>query len=728
MRKNIALFVGLGSLAYANGLMSEQSIENFWVWVALFALGMIGIFILFLSSKQMSNMQEMYQNMLKKQLEIEQKQALFLANMSENIFEMAQKAFEQNGSVIESSEISDEFKKELHGKKENLLDTTHDLIDFLQLKSKKVEINHEVFNLNNVLNEISGTIGTQFSGSRVELIFDTDTNIPRWLIGDSLHLGQVLQNILEHRMGELEEEELRLKISMFKNFENKVELQFQFIDDGKGLSEEARENLFVPYYVEQEKAYVGLGLFVAKELVEMMGGELSVHSQLGKGTTFTLSILFEQIDEQDKRRYRLPKKALTDKKVCIIDNSYTAALAIKKMFAYFKHDVKVISRERFLETKPVLSEYDIVVINESLLSFQMIEYFKRIKQSKEFKVVALNSLLRLAQTESITDTVIDEIMLKPLNQERVFELITRLYTFPEEVREELENQINRPKAKVIKSDIVESKNITPKSFTAFKGKHILIVEDNLINQKVLTNLFQVSEMKISIANNGKEAVELVKNTDEVFDLVLMDINMPVMDGYTATQTIRYEKRFDTLPIVAFTALLLETEIEKMFKSGVNAFLSKPLNVGKLYTVMSSFLLEVPEVKKEKSTLPLEEERISYKGLNVAWGIEHANNNEALYIEILKEFSEAYGQSAEVFATLVNEHRYEQLKMLCLDMKGLTGSIGAEEMHAEVSEIYKMIIYKKHQVLSNYIESYKKSLEELMQSIEAYTWISDLEEV
>jgi len=728
MRKNIALFVGLGSLAYANGLMSEQNIENFWVWVALFALGMIGIFILFLSSKQMSNMQEMYQNMLKKQLEIEQKQALFLANMSENIFEMAQKAFEQNGSVIESSEISDEFKKELHGKKENLLDTTHDLIDFLQLKSKKVEINHEVFNLNNVLNEISGTIGTQFSGSRVELIFDTDTNIPRWLIGDSLHLGQVLQNILEHRMGELEEEELRLKISMFKNFENKVELQFQFIDDGKGLSEEARENLFVPYYVEQEKAYVGLGLFVAKELVEMMGGELSVHSQLGKGTTFTLSILFEQIDEQDKRRYRLPKKALTDKKVCIIDNSYTAALAIKKMFAYFKHDVKVISRERFLETKPVLSEYDIVVINESLLSFQMIEYFKRIKQSKEFKVVALNSLLRLAQTESITDTVIDEIMLKPLNQERVFELITRLYTFPEEVREELENQINRPKAKVIKSDIVESKNITPKSFTAFKGKHILIVEDNLINQKVLTNLFQVSEMKISIANNGKEAVELVKNTDEVFDLVLMDINMPVMDGYTATQTIRYEKRFDTLPIVAFTALLLETEIEKMFKSGVNAFLSKPLNVGKLYTVMSSFLLEVPEVKKEKSTLPLEEERISYKGLNVAWGIEHANNNEALYIEILKEFSEAYGQSAEVFATLVNEHRYEQLKMLCLDMKGLTGSIGAEEMHAEVSEIYKMIIYKKHQVLSNYIESYKKSLEELMQSIEAYTWISDLEEV
>jgi len=728
MRKNIALFVGLGSLAYANGLMSEQNIENFWVWVALFALGMIGIFILFLSSKQMNNMQEMYQNMLKKQLEIEQKQALFLANMSENIFEMAQKAFEQNGSVIESSEISDEFKKELHGKKENLLDTTHDLIDFLQLKSKKVEINHEVFNLNNVLNEISGTIGTQFSGSRVELIFDTDTNIPRWLIGDSLHLGQVLQNILEHRMGELEEEELRLKISMFKNFENKVELQFQFIDDGKGLSEEARENLFVPYYVEQEKAYVGLGLFVAKELVEMMGGELSVHSQLGKGTTFTLSILFEQIDEQDKRRYRLPKKALTDKKVCIIDNSYTAALAIKKMFAYFKHDVKVISRERFLETKPVLSEYDIVVINESLLSFQMIEYFKRIKQSKEFKVVALNSLLRLAQTESITDTVIDEIMLKPLNQERVFELITRLYTFPEEVREELENQINRPKAKVIKSDIVESKNITPKSFTAFKGKHILIVEDNLINQKVLTNLFQVSEMKISIANNGKEAVELVKNTDEVFDLVLMDINMPVMDGYTATQTIRYEKRFDTLPIVAFTALLLETEIEKMFKSGVNAFLSKPLNVGKLYTVMSSFLLEVPEVKKEKSTLPLEEERISYKGLNVAWGIEHANNNEALYIEILKEFSEAYGQSAEVFATLVNEHRYEQLKMLCLDMKGLTGSIGAEEMHAEVSEIYKMIIYKKHQVLSNYIESYKKSLEELMQSIEAYTWISDLEEV
>jgi CheY-like chemotaxis protein len=201
------------------------------------------------------------------------------------------------------------------------------------------------------------------------------------------------------------------------------------------------------------------------------------------------------------------------------------------------------------------------------------------------------------------------------------------------------------------------------------------------------------------------------------DLVLMDINMPVMDGYTATRVIRAEHEFDGLPVIAFTALVLDSEIEKMFNSGVNAFLSKPLNIGKLYTAMSMYMLDMPNKYKEIDTDAVNVHTLP--GLDTAVGIKHSNRSEALYMEILREFVEAYGSSNTVFATLVSEHRYEQLKMLCLDMKGLSGTIGAGDMNQKIDEVQKLLLYNKHDALEEYVFLYKKELEKLIQSIEIY---------
>jgi response regulator RpfG family c-di-GMP phosphodiesterase len=202
-----------------------------------------------------------------------------------------------------------------------------------------------------------------------------------------------------------------------------------------------------------------------------------------------------------------------------------------------------------------------------------------------------------------------------------------------------------------------------------------------------------------------------------FDLVLMDINMPVMDGFAATQAIREEKKFDTLPIVAFTALVLDSEIQKMFDSGMNAFLAKPLNIGKLYTALAMYLLDMPNKYNNENSSVVN--TYDLPGLNIRVGIRHSNNSEAFYLEILKEFIEAYGQSNEVFSNLVDEHRYEQLKMLCLDMKGLSGTIGAEDMNAKIEEIQKLLLYNKHDLLHNYIDIYKQELLKLGKSIHLY---------
>jgi CheY-like chemotaxis protein len=196
----------------------------------------------------------------------------------------------------------------------------------------------------------------------------------------------------------------------------------------------------------------------------------------------------------------------------------------------------------------------------------------------------------------------------------------------------------------------------------------------------------------------------------------MDINMPVMDGYMATQKIRDHSRFDRLPIVAFTAFVLDSEVEKVFASGMNAFLQKPLNLGKLYSAFNMFIgAEIADERKNISSVA--QKKID--GLDIREGIRLASGSEALYIEVLKEFLEAYGESGELFGKLVREKRFEQIKMLTLDMKGLTGTIGAKDMYREVDEIYKLFIYNNQSKLPLHVDIYTKELSRLKQAISQY---------
>ena len=710
---------GFSSALFGAGTFTTDAIESYWIWIALFSLALIGISILYVSSKQMAKIQRLHREMLEKQLEMEKNQNELLTNMSENIHTIALKALEKNSQAAQENSKPYQSKEEVLDNVENrLLSVTNDLIDFLRLKSKKITISNDEFNINNVLNEVAGSICSQYAGRNTELIFDINHNVPRKIIGDSLHLGQILNSVLEHIMDNFHASEVKLEISMFNTFDSNIELQFKFTDTGEGMDSVALENLLTPYYDEENGVYVGLGIFVANELISMMGGEFSVQSMVGKGSTYTLTLPFEISDLQNKRMYRLPEKIFTVKKVFIADDNYNAALAMKKMFAYFKHEVKVVTKEEFLRNIPNLTPYDIIVLSESLFTPRLVEYLNKIKLGKELKVIALNNLMYSNQN-SFVDEVIDVHLFKPLNQERIFELIIDLYHIKLPSAFSREKEKDMPQVRTYKSHIHATKNVTQDHFREFSGKHILIVEDNLINQKVLINLLHHSDINISVANNGQEAVDLIKESKIDFDLVLMDINMPIMDGYTATQMIRLDSKFDMLPIIAFTALVLESEIQKMFNSGINAFLAKPLNIGKLYTALAMYLSEETIERVVETTQSEEMENRSYahyEGLNVEKGIRHANNSEALYIEILKEFDNAYGESDKVFEKLVAEHRYEQIRMLCVDMRGLTGAIGAEDMHLLINEIHQRLIYNKKELLPNYIEKFTFEINTLRRAI------------
>ncbi len=718
------------TFAYSAESAASDSIEGFWVWIALFALALTGILILYISSLQTRKIEKIHKEIFDRQLEMEKNQTKLLSNMSENIYGMVNKALKKEEGKESRNEPAMSLVRHepelssfdgIDNIEDRLLTVTNDLIEFLRLKSDKIEIVNETFNLNNVLNEISGYICNKYKGRQVDLIFDINNNVPRLLVGDSLHLGQVINSILEHMMERLESGELKLEITMYSTYEESIELEFQFHDTGEGITEEALESLFNPYYDEQSSTYRGLGLFVSGELVKMMKGELSAHSQLGKGTSFTLTVPLEIHDRQNKRMYRLPEKVLTGKKVFIVDDNYNAALAIKKTFAYFRHEVRVLSKEAFLKNMPNLMPYDIVVLHESLFNQRLMDYLSKLKLGKELKIIALNSLLRVDE-EQFSDDLIDVYLYTPLNQERIFEMIVGMYDISVESIED-GNPEKENALKIYKSHIQETKDISQSSFAAFRDKHILIVEDNVINQKVLSSLLVPGGVKISLANNGQEAVDMIKEKKMKFDLVLMDINMPILDGYAATEMIRLDPKYDTLPIVAFTALVLDSEIEKMYSCGINAFLSKPLNIGKLYTALSMFLLEGKKAAEAEVVTAEKEEQVVLKGLDVKHGIAHANNSKVLYMEVLSEFMAAYGKSDILYKKLVNEHRYEQIKMLCIDMRGLTGTIGAHDMLELVNKIHHAILYKNQATLPDFIHRYHSEITALNSSIEEYLSLS-----
>jgi len=208
-------------------------------------------------------------------------------------------------------------------------------------------------------------------------------------------------------------------------------------------------------------------------------------------------------------------------------------------------------------------------------------------------------------------------------------------------------------------------------------------------------------------------------------LILMDINMPVMDGFTATTEIRQIPGCEELPIIALSALSLESELERMKSSGMDGYLPKPLNLGKLYTLFAKYL------KADGSTGEGEEEKkdlTKLKGIDIKEAFRHTNNNEILLQEVLEAFLEGYGTSDQLARKLYEEHRYEELKQLLLDLLGLSGTIGAKELYRTVKEMYKLYIYNKIDLMPNYLIEYEVGLAGIRESLRNYLGDGGGEEV
>ncbi|MFT7823942.1 MAG: response regulator [Sulfurimonas sp.] len=266
---------------------------------------------------------------------------------------------------------------------------------------------------------------------------------------------------------------------------------------------------------------------------------------------------------------------------------------------------------------------------------------------------------------------------------------------------------------VIREPFEETKSITVDDFHNFMGAKLLVAEDNKINQKILLSVLKRSGIIITLADNGQEALDHLHAEPGHFDLVLMDINMPVMDGFVATEKIRADHRFDTLPIVTFTAYTMGKEIEKMYELGVNGHMTKPLNINQLYTLLHTFLSRI-----EGRELPMID-KLNMQGLDVNLGISLADGDEKHYQQSLREFIFLYKGLIDSMPYWIEENNYDRIKVNLSKISAKLSSVGAHELDELVSRMKKIFIYGNEHRIHEFKDPFVQKLDTLIKAMKSY---------
>jgi two-component system, sensor histidine kinase and response regulator len=602
-----------------------------------------------------------------------------------------------------------DYVGKIHNAGISLLSVINDILDFSKIEAGKLDIENVSFEIDSVMNNISVMVAEKVQDKDLELLFNISPDIPSALLGDPLRLGQVLINLLGNAVKFTESGDICLIGELLEQIGNKVKLRFSVKDTGMGMNKEQANRLFQAFSqadtsTSRKYGGTGLGLAISKRLVELMGGSIWVVSEPGGGSTFSFTGWFG-ISEAGPRRV-VPTR-LGSLKTLIVDDNALAREVLEELLTTIGGEVEQVASgaqaidavKRANAGRP----FDLVLLDWRMPGLDGVETARRIRADGSLKrVPAIVIVTAFGREEVHTEAEgagVDGFLVKPVNRSMLVDILVEIFA-PEH------------RAAVREAIAATSYDLN--------GLRVLLVEDNAINRQIAVELLEGVGVSIDVANNGREALNMLSadDGDTRYDLVLMDLQMPEMDGYEATAHIRATPRLASLPIIAMTAHATAEERDRCLAAGMRSHIAKPIDPELLYRTLMQFHRQgqaavVIEPIVHISQLPVLPE---ISGLDVADGLSRVVGNMKLYRSLLGQFVDQQADAVSAVRASLAREDFASAERLIHTLKGVSGNLGAKVLSGLAAELERSLRDRNARSLEAGLSGISSELAQLMKEI------------